>query len=70
MGWLCGLCVARRLAAVASIALHLCLPNNPALFVCTCSLWDFLLADNSELIKCNGEACVVDYVSAQCFSLM
>lgn len=27
------------------------------------SLWDFLLSDNSELIKCGGEACVVDYVS-------
>lgn len=25
------------------------------------SLWDFLLGDNSALIKCNDEACVVDY---------
>jgi hypothetical protein len=27
------------------------------------SLWDFLLSDNSDLVKCDGEACVVDYVS-------
>ena len=27
------------------------------------SLWDFILSDNSDLIKCSGEACVVDYVS-------
>lgn len=27
------------------------------------SLWDFLLSDNSDLIKCDGKACVVDYVS-------
>ncbi|EFN59130.1 hypothetical protein CHLNCDRAFT_137944 [Chlorella variabilis] len=25
------------------------------------SLWDFLLSDNSDLIKCDGKACVVDY---------
>ena len=40
-------------------------PCNPA-----CSLWDFLLSDNSELIKCNGEACVVDYVSALLLGLV
>lgn len=27
------------------------------------SLWDFLLSDNSELIKCSGKALVIDYVS-------
>ncbi|KAL4430951.1 hypothetical protein ABPG75_006207 [Micractinium tetrahymenae] len=25
------------------------------------SLWDFIMSDNSELIKCGGKACVVDY---------
>ncbi|KAL4419027.1 hypothetical protein ABPG77_010014 [Micractinium sp. CCAP 211/92] len=25
------------------------------------SLWDFITSDNSELIKCGGKACVVDY---------
>jgi len=27
------------------------------------SLWDFLSGSNSQMLTCNGEACVVDYVS-------
>ena len=29
------------------------------------SLWDFVFADNSNLLQCDGEACVVDYVSGR-----
>lgn len=27
------------------------------------SLWDFISGDNSELLKCDGAACILDYVS-------
>ena len=42
----------------------MCYPSMPSLIPPARSLWDFLLGDNSALIKCNDEACVVDYVSA------
>ena len=48
-----------------SSCLHTCcLTSMPSFIPPARSLWDFLLGDNSALIKCNDEACVVDYVSA------
>lgn len=47
------------------------LRRSPSMLPCSCSLcvcpagslWDFIMSENSDLIQCNGEACVVDYVS-------